>query len=187
MKKLLYVAALCAAVSFYACNDGVEQMLVGRWTLEKSEIADLDSFCEYQSRKSLDEIDKELKQIDMELETADKVVYESLVEHRRTVEKRKEMFAPDSIKIDVENNMKELIGNFFFDVRGNKTFSLSSPNDSVSGNWSLLNDSVISTLISGRPSEDVLIMSISGSKLVLSSTEYDDDGYELTTIMSYSK
>ena len=187
MKKLLYIFAFSIAASFYACSDGVEQMLVGRWTLEKSEISDLESFCEYQSLKSLDEIDKELKQIDMEIESADNVVKESLQQHRKNRELQKSKYAPDSVKLEIEEHLKELVGNFVFDVRSDKTFSLSSPTDSASGTWSLLNDSVISTLISGRPSEDIRILSLSNSKLTLSSTEIDDDGYELTTIMNYTK
>ncbi|MBQ1883649.1 MAG: hypothetical protein II165_01400, partial [Bacteroidales bacterium] len=70
MKKLLYIAALFLVVSFVACSEGYEQMLLGKWTLQKSEIEDLDGFCEYQSHKTIDELDKQLKLIDMELESA---------------------------------------------------------------------------------------------------------------------
>lgn len=187
MKKLLYIIALFTVVSLWSCSEGYEQMLLGKWTLQKSEIEDLNSFCEYQSRKTLDELDKQLKLIDMELESADAVHKPALEAHRASVEQQKSQFSVDSIRTEIQQNMESLFGNFFFAFRGDKSFTLSSPNDSVSGTWSLKGDSIISTLISGRPAEDINIISLSDSKMELSTTEIDDDGYSLTTFMSFTK
>ena len=187
MKKIFYIIIVLVIACFYACSESYEQMIVGKWTLVKAEIVDFDSFCEYQSRLSTEELDKKLKQIDMELETVDAEHKPVLQQQRELVESQKLQFVPDTIKADVSDNMNQLIGNFFFVVRGDKTFSLASPNDSVSGTWSLKGDSIISTLLSGRPSEDINIISLSNNKLDISTTEIDDEGYELTTIMSFTK
>lgn len=187
MKKILYIFAFMAVVCLYACSESYEQMVVGRWTLVKAEIVDFDSFCEYQSRLSTEELDKKLKQIEMELETSDEVHKPVLKQQRDLVESQKLQFVTDTIKADISENMNQLIGNFFFDLRSNKTFTLSSPNDSVSGTWSLKGDSIISTLLSGRPSEDITILSLSNSKMEVSTTEIDDEGYEITTLMSFTK
>ena len=187
MKKLLYVIALFTFVSLWSCSEGYEQMLLGKWTLQKAEIEDLNGFCEYQSHKAIDELDKQLKLIDMELETADAVHKPALEAHRASVEQQKSKYSVDTIRTDIQQNMEALFGNFFFAFRSDKSFSLSSPNDSVSGTWSLKGDSIISTLISGRPAEDINIISLSDSKMELSTTEIDDDGYALTTLMSFAK
>ena len=187
MKKILYIFAVLTLIFICACSDSYEQMLVGRWTLVKAEIVDFDDFCDYQSRLSTEELEKKIKQIDMELETVDEVHKPSLQQQKELAESQKLQCVPDSIKADVSDNMNQLLGNFFFDLRSNKTFSLSSPNDSVSGTWSLKGDSIISTLLSGRPSEDINIISLSNSKLEVSTTEIDDEGYEITTLMSFTK
>ena len=187
MKKLLYIAALFLVVSFVACSEGYEQMLLGKWTLQKSEIEDLDGFCEYQSHKTIDELDKQLKLIDMELESADNAHRETLEAHKASILQQKLQYSVDSIRTEIQQNMESLFGNFFFAFRGDKSFTLASPNDSVSGTWSLKGDSIISTLISGRPAEDINIISLSDSKMELSTTEIDDDGFALTTRMSFTK
>ena len=187
MKKILYITAICALFCVCSCSENYEQMLMGKWTLDKSSITDIESFCEYQSRKTIEELDKTLKQIDMELETADATHKSSLELRRSMVEEQKSQAVPDSVRADIESNMNALIGNFFFEFRSNNIFSLSSPTDSVSGTWSLKGDSLISTLISGRPAEDIIILSLTNSKMQLSATEIDDDGYEITTVMDFSK
>lgn len=187
MRKLLFISAIYALLCICACSESYEQMIVGKWTLDKSSITDIESFCEYQSRKTIDELDKSIKQIDMELETADEAHKSSLELHRSMVEQQKAQASPDSVRADIEANLNSLVGNFFFEFRSNKSFSLSSVTDSVSGTWSLKGDSLISTLISGRPAEDIVILSLTNSKMELSATEIDDDGYELTTVMYFSK
>jgi len=187
MKKILYIAALFLVVSFVACSEGYEQMLLGKWTLQKSEIEDLDSFCEYQSHKTIDELDKQLKLIDMELESADNAHRETLEAHKASILQQKLQYSVDSIRADIQDNIESLFGNFFFTFRTDKSFTLASPNDSVSGIWSLKGDSIISTLISGRPAEDINIISLSDSKMELSTTEIDDEGFALTTRMSFTK
>ena len=187
MKKILYIYAILALISVCACSESYEQMLMGKWTLEKSSIKDIDSFCEYQSRKTIEELEKTIKQIDMELETADAAHKSTLEQRRSTVEQQMAQSVPDSVRANIEDNLNSLVGNFFFEFRSNKSFSLSSPNDSVSGIWSLKGDSLISTLISGRPAEDIVIMSLTNTKMQLTATEIDDDGYELTTVMDFRK
>lgn len=186
MKKILYISALFVCATLFACSEGYDKMILGKWTLDKSEIEDLNSFCEYQCRKSIEELDKSLRQIDMEIESAQPALKQTLEFRRDGILKQKSSIVVDSVRAEIEDNLKGLVGNFFIEFRTNKTFTISSLNDSISGSWSIKGDT-ISTLISGRPAEDIIIKQLSDNKLELYSSEIDDDGYELSTLMKFSK
>ncbi|MBR4440914.1 MAG: hypothetical protein IKS00_05130 [Bacteroidales bacterium] len=186
MKKIFCLVALCVAFLLSACEEGYDTIILGKWVLQKVEIVDIDDFCEYQSRKSIEEIDKSLKQIDMEIQNADPILKANLEQHRSGLEQQKALYVVDSIKADFDENFKNIIGQLYFQFRSNKTFALVGDNDSLSGSWSIKGDTIY-TLLAGKPTEDILIRELTKSKLSITSTEIDDDGYEITTNMVFNK
>ena len=186
MKKILCLASLCAAFLLSACNEGYDTIILGKWTLQKAEIVDVDDFCEYQSRKTIEEIDKSLKQIDMEIQNADASHKSNLELQRSGLEQQKTLYAVDSVRADIDENLNSISGNLYLMFRSNKTFSLVGPNDSLSGSWSIKGDTIY-TLLAGKPTEDILIKELTKSKLAITSSEIDDDGYEITTNMVFQK
>ena len=186
MKKIFCLASLCAVFLLTACEEGYDTIILGKWVLQQAEIVDLDDFCEYQSRKTIEEIDKSLKQLDLEIQNADPVHKANLELHRSGLEQQKSLYVVDSIKADFDENFKSIIGQLYFRFRSNKTFALVGANDSLSGSWSIKGDTIY-TLLAGKPTEDILIRELTKSKLSITSSEIDDDGYEITTNMVFKK
>ncbi|MCQ2973557.1 MAG: hypothetical protein MJ211_01955 [Bacteroidales bacterium] len=189
MNKNFYIFCLIGLVLFfYSCKEGYEKEIIGKWVLEKSEMLDLDSFCDYQSNQNISQLKNKINQIDIELSniSSDEIEKEKLLLQKENTQKLIEKYSSDSIKVEVLKHLDELVGNFYFNFNEDKTFSLSNSKDSIFGSWSILGDT-ISTLLSGNPAQDIIIKTLNSNKLEISTTEYFNDGFEQTTIMEFKK
>ena len=187
MKNLFYTLAFIALISILtSCTPKPEEMILGAWNLEKSELENIDEFAQNMIDMQVLILDEQITQlqtqidessIEGEVETLQPQLDALLAQKAElTIEKFKEGFLP---------KLEEMTDGFVLDFAEDKSYTKLPENNK--GTWDLNEDaSEITITGDDGESKNFTITELSAEKLVLK-IEDGEEEMKMVMIMSFTK
>jgi len=125
MKKLLYSLVVVAFVSFLtSCTPGADKLILAKWTLETTEVQNLDEIVKKTIDTQMKTIDDSIKSVDNQL--ADKKIKpeakSALEATKAQYEEIKKQMTPEKLNENIKKMFDELVGKATLEFKEDKSY-----------------------------------------------------------------